>query len=228
MGEEHEHLRIGDAERQAAAESLGAAFRDGRLDTFEYDSRIARAYSAVTYGDLDQLFTDLPRAASPTASPPYSRQYLPYPAPQYPQPAAAPYGYGAMPVAQDYGPHPLTMGPAGQVRGTGLQILLFVVTFGIWGFVYFFQTHEEMKRHSGEGIGGVLALVVNLFANVASPYLLSHEVGGLYERRGQRKPVSALTGLWFFPGILLLVGPIIWFVLTNNALNDYWRARGAR
>ena len=61
-----------------------------------------------------------------------------------------------------------------------------------------------------------------------SPYLLSHEVGDLYERRGQQKPVSALTGLWFFPGIFILVGPIIWFVQTNDALNDYWRSLGAR
>ena len=84
-----------------------------------------------------------------------------------------------------------------------------------------------MKRHSGEGIGGVHRARGGLFANfVASPFLLSHEVGGLYERSGRRRPVSALTGLWFFPGIFLLVGPLIWFVLTNRALNDYWR--GAR
>ena len=37
-----------------------------------------------------------------------------------------------------------------------------------------------------------------------------------------------LTGLWVFPGILLLVGPVIWFVLTNRALNGYWRSAGAR
>ncbi|TFV87465.1 DUF4234 domain-containing protein [Blastococcus sp. CT_GayMR16] len=119
-------------------------------------------------------------------------------------------------------------GPVGQVRGTALQILLFVVTFGIWAFVYLFQSHDEMKRHTGDGIGGVMALVVSLFAYMASPYLLSHEVGGLYQRRGQRQPVSALTGLWFFPGIFLLVGPLVWFVLTNNALNRYWRSEGAR
>ena len=107
-------------------------------------------------------------------------------------------------------------------------MLLFTVTFGIWAFVYVFLTHDEMKRHSGEGLGGILALIISVFLRPASPFLLSHEVGGLYERRGLRRPVSALTGLWFFPGILLLVGPIIWFVLTNRALNDYWRSAGAR
>jgi hypothetical protein len=115
------------------------------------------------------------------------------------------------------------------VRGTARQLLLIVVTFGIWGLVYLFQTHDEMKRHSGEGLGGVLALLIGVLANfLASPFLLSHEVGGLYERRAQRKPVSALTGLWFFPGILILIGPFIWFVLTNTALNRYWRSEGAR
>ena len=202
-----EQLRVSDAERQGAAYSLGTAFQDGRLDLVEYDTRVARAYSAVTYGDLDQLFTDLPRPPAPVTQRP---QFPPYPAPRFRPPSAA------------------GSGPVGQVRGSALQLLLIVVTFGIWWFFYVFQTHDEMKRHSGEGLGGVLALLVGVFAYFLSPYLLSHEVGGLYERRGLRKPVSALTGLWFFPGILLLVGPLIWFVLTNNALNRYWRSEGAR
>jgi uncharacterized protein DUF1707/uncharacterized protein DUF4234 len=201
-------LRVSDSERQAAAQRLGAAWAEGRLDDAEYDRRLALAYAAVTYGDLEQLFPDLP---GPRAFPP--PQYSP------PQP-----GYRAM--------QPVWLGrPAGgraQVRNTGLQMLLFVVTFGIWGYVYFFQTHEEMKRHSGQGIGGVVALLVAFLCWMASPFLLSFEVGRLYERAGMRKPVSALTGLWFFPGIFLLVGPIIWFVLTNRALNDYWRGVAAR
>ena len=208
MAEARERLRVSDAERQAAAYSLGTAFQDGRLDLSEYDTRMARAYGAVTYGDLDQLFLDLPR---PVIAPAHAPPYPPYPAPRYP--------------ATQY---PRRLGPVGEVRGTALQLLLFVVTFGIWCFFYVFQTHDEMKRHSGEGLGGVLALLVAVFAYFVSPFLLSHEVGGLYERRGQRKPVSALTGLWVFPGILLLVGPLIWFVLTNTALNRYWRSEGAR
>jgi hypothetical protein len=38
---------------------------EGRLDFAEYDDRLNRAYRAVTYGDLDELFADLP--ASTTA-----------------------------------------------------------------------------------------------------------------------------------------------------------------
>jgi hypothetical protein len=214
-------LRVSDAERQAAADRLGGAMAVGRLDLLEYDKRIALAYSAVTYGDLDQLFLDLP----PTPHYGFPQQYgRPYPGQPYAPPFAEPNGYPAGPAPA---PFARRMGEIGQVRGTGLQILLFVVTLGIWGLVYLFQTHEEMKRHTGEGIGGVLALLLNVFVGMASPYLLSHEVGNLYERRGQQKPVSALTGLWFFPGMLILVGPLIWFIRTNRALNDYWRSVGA-
>ena len=146
----------------------------------------------------------------------------PYDGQQYGQTA----GYGQMPGVPSTALYAQPQGPIGQVRSTGLQILLFLVTFGIWGFVYYFQTHEEMKRHSGEGLGGVLALVIAIVFGLVSPFLLSHEVGQLYARRGQEPPVSALTALWFFPGVFLLVGPFIWFVQTNNALNAYWQSLG--
>lgn len=146
-----------------------------------------------------------------------------------PQQQYAPYGYPqSMPGAPVHAQYAQPQGPIGQVRSTGIQILLFFVTLGIWSFVYYYQTHEEMKRHSGEGVGGVLALVLSFFVGIVSPYLLSSEVGGLYERSGRTKPVSAVTGLWFFPGAFVLVGPIVWFVKTNGALNAYWRSVGAR
>ena len=204
------HLRVSDAERQAAAERIGAAWAEGRLDEAEYDRRLAQAFAAVTYADLDQLFTDLPGPR-------------PFPPPQYAQPAPA-----YRPPTPSWPPYPRPGGAVGQVRGTGLQMLLFMVTFGIWGYVYFFQTHDEMKRHTGEGVGGVPALLLAVLFWMASPFLLSHEVGRLYERSGRPRPVSALTGLWFFPGMLVLIGPVIWFVLTNRALSGYWRSIGAR
>ena len=57
-------LRAGDADRQAAADRLRAAHDEGRLDLAEYDRRLAEAYAAVTYADLDRLFTDLPTRPS--------------------------------------------------------------------------------------------------------------------------------------------------------------------
>jgi hypothetical protein len=203
-------LRVSDAERQAAADRLRTCYAEGRLDLLEYDNRLAAAYGAVTYGDLDTLFTDLP-APTPT-----STTYAP----------SAGYGYAPMPSVRAPR-YDEPRGPVGQVRSTGVQLLLLVVTLGIWGLVYLYLTHDEMKRHSGEGIGGVVALVLAFFVGAASPFLLSHEVGVLYERRGWARPVSATTGLLVIPGFLLLVLPIVWFVRTNNALNQYWRSVGA-
>ncbi len=119
-------------------------------------------------------------------------------------------------------------GPIGQVRSTGVAFLLFIVTFGIYGWYYWYKVHEEMKQHSGQGIGGAVALILAIFVGIVMPYLTSAEVGGLYRRRGQKEPVSGVTGLWYFPGMFILVGPIIWFVKTNGALNDYWKSLGAQ
>jgi hypothetical protein len=63
------HLRVSDAERQDAAARIGSAWAEGRLDDAEYDRRLAQAFAAVTYADLDQLFTDLP-ASNPVAPAP--------------------------------------------------------------------------------------------------------------------------------------------------------------
>ena len=73
MTERRELMRVSDAERQTAADRLRAALGEGRLDLLEYDTRLALAYQAVTYRDLDQLFTDLPvhaaRPPVPVATP---------------------------------------------------------------------------------------------------------------------------------------------------------------
>lgn len=151
---------------------------------------------------------------------------MPEPGPVYgdPQtPMTAPPGM----VANPYGaPVPMGAGTPGQIRSTGKCILLSIVTFGIYGLFWYFKTHEEMKLHSGQGLGGGLALVLALFVGVAMPFVTANEVGALYTRAGKKPPVSAMTGLWYFPGMFILVGPIVWFVKTNGAINEYWKSQG--
>ncbi|MGY1743652.1 MULTISPECIES: DUF4234 domain-containing protein [unclassified Blastococcus] len=150
-----------------------------------------------------------------------------YTAPGYTAPGYTAPGYGQpMPAAPPGQWHARPTGPPGRIRPTGLMILLFFVTIGIWGFIYYYLVHEEMKRHSGEGVGGVIAVLIAIVFGLINPFLLSHEVGQLYERSGRQPPVTVLTALWFFPGMFIIVGPFIWFVRTNRALNDYWAAQG--
>ena len=138
-------------------------------------------------------------------------------------PAPAP----AYPVVPMQSQAPAVQAPIGKVRGTGVCILLCIVTLGIYSLFWFYAVHEEMKRHKGTGLGGGLALVLSIFVGIAMPFLTSAEAGELYERRGLRKPVSGATGLWNFPGALLVVGPLVWFIKTNGAINAYWRTLGA-
>lgn len=137
-------------------------------------------------------------------------------APQpHPYAAAPPPAYGGAP----------TTGPIGQVRSTGTCILLMIVTLGIYSLVYYYKTHEEMKQHSGQGLGGLVALLLGLFVGFVLAFTMPGEVGNLRKRAGQEEKVTAMTGLWI---LLPLAGIIVWFVKTNGALNDYWRSQGAQ
>jgi len=46
----------------------------------------------------------------------------------------------------------------------------------------------------------------------------------MYQRAGQAKPVSGMTGFW---NLIPLVGFIIWIVKVQGALNGSWEAAGA-
>ena len=156
-------------------------------------------------------------ANQPTAA--YAQPH--YGAPQYGQ--MAPAGYPQPPA---FPGRPL--GPVGKVRGTWAVIGLSIITFGIYSLYYYFATHEEMKQHSGEGLGGALGLVIAIFTlGLVTPFLLPNEVGNLYARLGRPRPVTATTGLWVLLGSFILVGPLVWLIKTNGALNAYWRSMGA-
>jgi hypothetical protein len=115
-------------------------------------------------------------------------------------------------------------GPPGRVRDTGLAALLFIVTCGFYSWYWMLVAHDEMRRHAGDGLGGLVALLLWIIVAPVMMFLTPMEVGQLYERHGWPPPVSPLTGLWV---LLPIAGPIVWFVKTSGALNGYWRAVGA-
>jgi len=53
-------LRIGDAERDAAATDLGEHYAAGRLTLDELNERLDAAFSARTFGQLNRIMADLP------------------------------------------------------------------------------------------------------------------------------------------------------------------------
>lgn len=127
--------------------------------------------------------------------------------------APPPTGYGTPPTG--YGApgagwaEPQSQGPVGKVRSTGTCILLFVVTFGIYSYVYNYKVHKEMQQHSHRGVGGGIALLLTFIAGVAMPFVTPSEVGSLYSRRGEKAPVSGWTGLYVVLSVLIAYGVFI-------------------
>jgi hypothetical protein len=118
-------------------------------------------------------------------------------------------------------------GPLGQPRGIGFGILLFIITIGFYSWYWVFKTQEEIKQHSGEGVGGVIGLVIWILLSVVSAFVIPSEVGKMYKKDGQEPPVTGWTGLWLFPGAILIIPAIVWFVKVQGALNRYWTGKGA-
>jgi hypothetical protein len=114
---------------------------------------------------------------------------------------------------------------AGTPRGVGVVILLYFVTLGIYGLYWYYITHDEMKRETGEGLGGGIALLIAILAGIVMPFITANEVGKMYEKAGNAKPVSAATGFWAFPGIFIIIGPFIWISKVQGALNRYWQGQ---
>jgi hypothetical protein len=151
--------------------------------------------------------------------------------PSWPAPAAPTASYAMMPAPAGYpvGTYgTVPNGPIGQVRSTGMCFLLCVVTLGFYTLYWFYKTHDEMKRHTGTGLGGGVGLLLGFFISLVMYFLTPSEVKGMYERRGMQAPVSGVTGLWaVLLGWFFFVGMIVWFVKVNGALNAYWRSQGA-
>jgi hypothetical protein len=116
-------------------------------------------------------------------------------------------------------------GPLGNTRSIGLSILWFILTLSIYGIIWTYKTQEEVKRYSGNGIGGVLGLVVYILIPPVTFFIVPSEVRYMYEDLdGQKSPVRGVTGLWF---LLPIIGNFVWFVKVQGALNRYWESKGA-
>jgi succinate dehydrogenase/fumarate reductase cytochrome b subunit len=130
-----------------------------------------------------------------------------------------------------YPPESLPASPAyasgaavGKARSIGLTILLAIVTFGIWTIFWSYWNGEELKRYRPAGMGGTVFVLLHIFVNPAVWFLLADEVGKMYQEAGEEPPITAIWGLWF---LLPIIGNFIWYIKIQNAINNFWIARGA-
>lgn len=119
-------------------------------------------------------------------------------------------------------PSPPPGRPVGKQRSVLACILLNVVTLGFYAWYWAYTTHDEIKRNSGEGVGGVLGLVIWIVISPVSAFVIPSEIRTLYASRGMESPVRGSTGLWAFPFGILIVPAIVWFVKVQRALNRFW------
>ena len=68
-----------------------------------------------------------------------------------------------------------------------------MLTLGFYGIYWVYKSQEEIKVHTGEGVGGVVGAVIYVFVGIVTIFLLPIEIQRMYERDGCRSPVSAVT-----------------------------------
>jgi Domain of unknown function (DUF4234) len=66
-------------------------------------------------------------------------------------------------------------------------IVLSIVTFGIYHLYWYYKSFEKMKRHTGNGIGGVLGLVIAIVFNPIDWFVMPSEIGSMYRGDGARR-----------------------------------------
>jgi len=90
--------RVGNTEREAAIEALNQHWQAGRPDPAEPERRTTPAYAAVTKGDLDALFADLPGGDPATRTTPAALQGEVVSSPPQPGDIAPQSGTGLFPA----------------------------------------------------------------------------------------------------------------------------------
>jgi hypothetical protein len=114
-------------------------------------------------------------------------------------------------------------GPLGQERSVGFGIFIYIITLGIYGLYWTYMTFDELKRHTRQGLGGGLGLLIGfLTGGIATWFIAPSEVAKMYTADGREAPLSGATGFWM---LLPVIGPFIWFSKVQGSLNTYWQVR---
>ncbi|HEX3542287.1 MAG TPA: DUF4234 domain-containing protein [Acidimicrobiales bacterium] len=104
-----------------------------------------------------------------------------------------------------------------------MVILLCIVTLGIYSLYWQYSEFQELKDHTGNGLGGGLGLLLAILVGIANAFVLPSEIANMYTNEGRQSPVKTATGWWVF---LPIAGGIIWLFKVQGALNDHWVSHG--
>jgi len=115
-------------------------------------------------------------------------------------------------------------GNVGELRSPLTVLLLGLITCGIYFLFWYYKSFEEMKDYSGEGLGGLVGLLLSIFCGIITMFVMPAEVGNLFEGDGKDKPISGMTGFW---NLLPIIGTIVWVFKVQGHLNDFWESKGA-
>ncbi|GAA1920783.1 DUF1707 domain-containing protein [Streptomyces sodiiphilus] len=134
-------LRASHADREAVAERLREAAGDGRLDLDELESRLERALTAKTYGELEPLTADLPA------------------------PGGAVPALPGLPAPGDEKPLVIKAGWAGAAKDGAWQVASRIVVHGSVGGAKLDFTQAQLggrrliEMRVSAGVGGVVVVV---------------------------------------------------------------------
>jgi hypothetical protein len=144
-----------------------------------------------------------------------------------PVPAAPP---APPPPVVSYGQVPPTLNEV--FYKAGINILLTLLTCGIWLGIYAYRTHGDLKRYKGDGLGELAGLLLGIFVRPVVMFTIPYEIEQMYKREGRQSPVSTLWGLWFLLDALTLfivpIGTIVWYPKVQRALNEFWISKGSQ
>ena len=80
-------------------------------------------------------------------------------------------------------------------------------------------------KHTGGARRGA-GLVIWILISPVMGFVIPSEIGRCVPQGRPEPPTSVWTGL-AFPGAILIVPAIVWFVKVQGALNRYWESKGA-
>jgi hypothetical protein len=84
-------------------------------------------------------------------------------------------------------------------------------------------SHELAHGCLIRDVGGVAYLLFTILISPVTMFLMANEVEKMYVDAGEEPRITTIWGLWF---LLPLIGNIIWYVRIQNAINEFWQARG--